>query len=140
MPRPGTPVIPAGWAAHHRPTLAATWTATGAITHPSSAPGVFNPSAGRDTVTTPTTVWSGPLRLQQLTRLGDGQIDFGEQSRALSTARVTLPLEATPDIDDRLTIVTADDPELVGTVWRVVATATNSFTWARDLIVESVRG
>jgi hypothetical protein len=140
VPRPGTPVIPAGWADRHATTLAGTRTATGSVTRGTPGPGVFNPATGTTTAPATTTIYTGPVRVQQLLTRNNMGSEFGDQQITMAQARIGLPLTVQPAVDDLITITTSPDPQQAGLTYRVLQVAQSSITWQRDVIAEVNRG
>lgn len=136
MPRPGSRLIPAGWAAHHAPVLDGTMTAHGVITRVSGDP-VFNPDTGKSDPAPRTTVYDGPLRVQdQLLRRVE-MVEFGGQQVTLGRIRVSLPLAVPVLIHDALAITATDSPALAGLVLRVMQIELSSIAWQTELTCEA---
>jgi hypothetical protein len=138
MPRPGTQVIPTGWAAYHRPTAEATMTDTVELRRPSSA-SVFDEAAGSSAYPDPTTLATTSARIQRLPRRG-GSDDVGDRAVVVQLYQVSLPVSA-PEvrIDDQVYVTTAaTDPQLVGVLLTVREVRLGSQVWQRDLMCEEV--
>lgn len=136
MPLPGTRVIPTGWEAAHQPTVAGTMTATCTITRRASATGAptFNANTGRSVYPEPTTVYTGPCRLQALVRRS-GLVDIGAEPVAPHIYQVTIPLDATPvQVDDQVEVTDATDSRADGTKLTVTDVRQGSLVWERLLL------
>lgn len=142
MPRPGTPVVPAGWEQHHRPVANATMTATCDITRPDpDSPPVFDPETGTTTQPTITVVTQSPCRVQETdTGSASEAVAAGQQITA-HTYLVTLPYPTDEvEIDDTVTITAASDPSLTGRGLTVADVMRGSLLWERDLICVDDQG
>lgn len=138
MPRPNTPVIPANWSEHHRPTVNATMTADVELRRPSSA-ATFDEAAGKSVYPAPALLWSGVARVQRLSRRG-GDKEIGDRFALVQLYQVSLPADAAePNVDDQFTVTaSADDPSLVGKIMRIREVRLGSLIWSRDLTCEEV--
>lgn len=137
---PNTRVIPAGWAAHHRPAANSTMTGVCELTGPGGPPTWDNPEG------TPGTILATdvPCRVQQLT--GENEAEAAGQDVHSRDYLVTLPLALVPDlvVTDHGPWVRVTgyqpgheqdgDPHLVGRSLKVLAVQHGTLLWERDLV------
>lgn len=137
--RPGTPVIPPGWAAHHRPVVVKTMTGTVSIRRPGTK-STFDPATGATTATEYEPHHIGPARLQVLS-LADQEALAGGQEVSTVAYLVTVEHDAaTAGIDfglgDLVKVDAVDDngdSTLVGRELTVESLTRGSLVFERDL-------
>ncbi len=144
MPLPGSQVIGPRWADHHRPVVAATFTATCSIRHPGGTPGVFNPVSGTRPITPHPVFHTGPCRVQVLGSIS-GQVSTpvtAEQEISTINYRVSVDWDAVTSgaddifVDDLVTFSAVGrngDPTLVGRTLTVRGITRGSLVWSRAL-------
>jgi hypothetical protein len=101
----------------------------------------FDENTGRETAGTPTTVYTGPCRVQRR-NVAEQTPEAGERTVTVQDVELHVPVTATGiDVGDLATINSAAlDPELVGRRFRVVGLAHKTFATARRLRCEEVTG
>jgi hypothetical protein len=109
-------------------------TATVTITRPSTAPAVLNDSTGDVTRPDPTVLATEiPARIQAAAA-SDRVTPAGGQQVTQRDYLVTLPLSvAALEIDDAITVITANDPHMPGRTLRVTDIVHGSEVWQRDV-------
>lgn len=140
MPRPGTAVIPHGWAAHHRDAIAGTMTATCDLRHPGGTGKTFDPNTGSSSTTAATPYVTGArCRVQAITEPGATTLDAAQLVTTVAYL-VTIAFDdagaADAKVDDLITITAADDnatPGLVGRTLTVKSRVRGSLAWELDL-------
>lgn len=135
--RPGTGVIPTGWAAAHRPTLAATHTVTIAWRAPGGTVGAFDP-ATLDKTVTPAVAYATTLaRVQVLSPQGQDVL-VAEDDVTVVGYQVTVDVGTTDYKVGHIGKVTAvddnADPTLAGKSLRIESVARGSHVFERVLI------
>jgi hypothetical protein len=134
-------VLHPDWSSHHRPTAAATMSATCDITRDGTGDGIFDPATGKTTPPPRVTVAAdAPCRVQRSA--------FPEQARAQAeqvittrTYLVALPHDVPePKVDDLVEITASVDADLVGRSLRVLDVRYASEQWQRDLICQDDLG
>lgn len=136
MPFPGTTVIPAGWAAHHKPVTEGAMGATCRIT--TGGAGGWDPING-NTPGTPTVLYAGKCRVQaQATTptTGDAAGQLVTQHAYLVAITADSPVVPAGDAGAKVEIVTVDangDAALVGRILTVSDARYSSLRWERDL-------
>jgi hypothetical protein len=134
MPLKGTRIIPAAWSAHHQPTAEATMTATVTITRPSTAAAVLDDATGDITRPDPTVLATETPARIQAAAASDRVTPAAGQQVTQRDYLVTLPLSvAALEVDDVITVVTANDPHLPGRILRVTDVVHGSEVWERDV-------
>lgn len=115
VPFDGSAVIHPDWQAHHAPVAAGTHRATCTITNGATGAG-WDPVGG-DTPGTPTQVYSGPCRVEDLSRSVAAR-DVAGQTVAPYPYLVAIALDAADiPVGARVTVTAdPDDPRLVGKV------------------------
>lgn len=88
--RPGTQVIPAGWAVGQRPVAQGTMTAAIALRVPGGTKGPFNPTTGTYPVVPHPVYATARCRVQALTNV-PRQVDAAEDEVTVSAYLVTVP-------------------------------------------------
>lgn len=137
------PVIPADWAAHHRPVAEGTMTGTCEIRHPGGTTS-FDPATGtRDTVPHPPH-HTGPARLQARPAETSAGV-AGEQQITTYEYLVVVDLDGSADtkVGDLVTVTAVDDngdAALVGQMLTVTGVSSGSLAWERDLICSDYQG
>jgi hypothetical protein len=134
MPLPGSRVIHPRFSEHHRPTATSAMAATVTITRPTGG-GTTGPD-GTWTSAAATAVYAGPARISP--RPTDQRhIVVGERRIVLRDYVVAVRWDAAQvDVDDLVTVGTADDPRLPGTALRVKDVQMGDQEWERILICE----
>ncbi|HEY1118755.1 MAG TPA: DUF6093 family protein, partial [Acidimicrobiales bacterium] len=135
--RPGTPVLPAGWSAGHRPVVEATFTASCEIRHKGTVAGGINQTTGETTRTPNAPHYTGPCTVQVLPALEQAAVT-GDQEVTTLGYRVTITYDAAPalKVDDLVKITAVDDnadPTLVGHDLLVQSFVRGSVSWERDI-------
>lgn len=135
--RPGTPVIPDGWAKAHRTVAVKTMTATCTIRRPGGTKGAFNSTTGTYPITPNAPHYTGPCRIQVLPIMS-GQRDTAEEQITVAGYLVTVELDASAEtlVDDVLTVTAPGDngdPLLLDRDLVVSGIALGSLAWERDL-------
>lgn len=143
MPLPTTRLIPAGWQTHHRPVAEGGMTCQVTVTRAGTGEGTYDEATGHTTPAADTAVASCAARIQaraasdRVSRIGDQDVTFRGYL-------VQVPIDAGDiHVSDQLEVTTVgpdDDPQLLGTVLRVVDVMYGSLTWARDLVCEDDLG
>lgn len=137
--RPGTPVIPVGWAAAHRPVVTKTLQGTCSIRHPGGTPGTFNPETLEyEGGSANAAHFTGPCSLEDLPALVKQTLVAEEQVPTVGYL-VTLDWDDAPDtmVDDIVTIGAAGpngDPSLTGKQLTVRAIERGTRSWSRALL------
>lgn len=135
--RPNTPVIPAGWSAHHRPAANSTHTATVQLRRPGGTTGAFDRETGTTPVTPHTPYYEGPARIQILPSETQ-EVDAAEQEISLTRYAVMLDAAVTGfELEDLCQVTAVDangDPWLVGRDLTVYAFESGSLHWERRLL------
>lgn len=132
--RPGARVIPTGWAAAHRPTVATSWNGAVTIRNPDEDTGPAWSNELEQNVMTPAAAYySGAARIQQLDSRADQTVVAADPE---SVADYLVVVDASTEAHEGhvVTVTEADDPVLQGrdlTILRVVA-GTERFE--RDLL------
>lgn len=136
MPLPNTRVIPTLWSDHHRPTAEGGMTATCVVTR--RDPVGTTDAAGRWTPTTPTTLYTGPVRVLALTPRR-GVLVVGDAQETVRRYQVSLRFDV-PEIriGDLVAVTGSVDSGLFGKQLRVADVALGSEEWQRDLICDEV--
>lgn len=135
MPLPNTRVIHPDWSEHHRPTAEGTMTATCEITR--RATGGTTDASGTYTPAAPTTIHTGPCRVQALTTQRQVVV-IGETQETRHRYLVTIRYAADIHIGDLVRITASVDGGLVGRQLRVTDTTYGSEQWERDLNCEEL--
>ena len=132
-----TQIIPDAWAAHHRPVVEGSFTATCMVTSRAAGPPI-----GMDDPVESVVAHSVPCRVQQQNAGGDGAGLVAGQE--LTTRRYLVVVPSALDIDwatgtkgHQVTVTSVrrdGDPMLVGRRFDVEQALTGSEVWERDLI------
>jgi hypothetical protein len=136
MPLPNGRVISATWSQHHRPTATGTMTAECVITR--RDPAGVSDGSGDWTPSGPTTVYTGPCRVQVMATQQQ-VIVVGETQETQRRYLVTVKFDtAELHVHDLVTITASVDAGLVGRELRVGEVAYGSEQWERDLTCEEM--
>lgn len=136
MPRPGSRLIPAGFAAHHQRPVLDTLTAVCTLTRGGGTP-TFNPTTGTTSYSGGTVIGTGiACRVQDQLLRRVQMVEFGGQQVTIGRIRITLPLAQDVATDDRLLITASDTPNLVGKAFRVMQIELSSIAWQQELTCE----
>ena len=129
--RPGTGVIPANWAASHRPTVEKTMVgATVELAHPGTTQDWVN----EQMVEIPNPpYWTGPARIQELATRDQSDVTVGEDFEVSLRYLVVVPAGVDASVDDLATVTEVDDAHLVGRSLLVAAVTAGSLRFERDL-------
>lgn len=139
MPRPGTPVVHPRMLEHLRPTIVATMAHTAELARPTSptGAGAFDPETGTYPAAEPTALWSGPCRVQPLSRSGIATPEAGGDLVTTVDYQVTVPFDAPrAQVDDLLTITAGPDPQLLTRTFRVTDAAVGDLQLERHLLCQ----
>lgn len=135
-------VIPPDWAAHHRPVVAGTFTATVEIRHPGGTPGTFDSTTGTRPLTPHVPHYGAGARIpnariQILPSMGADRETGAEQVVVASyLVVVDLAASAAVKVGDLVRITAIDgngDQVLIGRDVTVTRVASGSLAWERDL-------
>ena len=97
---------------------------TGTITR--SGTSTFDEATGRLAAGTPTTIYSGAMRVRPAS--AEKVAQFGDQQVTLSSFVLTVPHDATGvEVDDVVTVTASDDADLLTRQMRVTAVPVGSF-------------
>jgi hypothetical protein len=136
--RPGTEVIPTGWAAAHQPVVEGTLQdAFVELSDPTAAPVA---SGWSDTNQQNETIpagpyWAGGARIQILAQQGKQPV-VAEDQESVANYLVVVPADVNASEGHRVKVNVSDDPALTGKSLRVVTMARGSHRWERDLFCE----
>lgn len=136
MPLPNTRVFSTQWSQHHRPTATGTMTAECVITRrnpagTTDADGTWTPSG-------PTTVYTGPCRVQVMTTQQQ-VIVVGETQETRRRYLVTVRFDtAELHVHDLVAITASVDAGLVGRELQVTEVGYGSEQWERDLTCDEM--
>lgn len=130
--RPGTEVIPSGWAAGHRGAAEGGMTATVALRQPGTT--TSWDEANQRTVSTPLAPYATavPARIQALTNDAKA-VDAAEQQITIADYLVAVPLALDPAVGDLIQVTASGDPTLDGRDLTVVDVVRGSLRLERDL-------
>lgn len=134
--RPGTRVIPAGWAAQHRPTAEGTMTGAVCEIREPDTVGAFDTNLGRRPITPGTLVRGNvPCRVVRVNR--EQVHSLAEQQVTTLDYLVTVPLEVLGARVDHVVRFTSVEPggdtDLLTTKLIVTAVLKGTQVWERDL-------
>lgn len=136
MPLENTHVLHPRWSEHHRPTATGTMSAACEITR--RATGGTTDASGTYTPTSPTTIHTGPCRVQAVPTQRQ-VIVVGEAQETRHRYLVTIRYDAaTIHVGDLVLITESVDAGLVGRRLRVVNVSYGSEQWERDLNCEEL--
>lgn len=139
MPRPtrahgraGTAVIPADWAASHRPVAEKTMRdATVALRHPGSTQTWSY--AAQEMVEVPNAAyWTGAARIQMLASRDQVKVAVGDREY-VATYLIVVPAGVTPTSGDLCSVTEVDDAVLAGRTLTVGLVTGGSLRWERDV-------
>lgn len=135
-PLPGTRVIPKDWAAHHRPTVAGTWTATCTIRRPGGTAGDFDEETGKRPIEPYAAHYDGPCRVQAMVDAGEREAAGQQVTVAGYLVVVERDTSAETEVGHVVKITAVDDnghPDLVGRELTVTGVVYGSLAFERDL-------
>jgi hypothetical protein len=141
MPIPGSRVIPAGWAQHHRPTVESTFTAKIRLRDPAQdTEGPLDEDTGTRPVVKAAPYYDGPCRVQQRNQPQVGAT--GEQRISTQDYLVPVPITVTTVAVGHVGLIyeCPDDPSLIGRPLKVTDVLRGSLAWERDLICTDSMG
>ncbi|GAB2762061.1 DUF6093 family protein [Nocardioides pakistanensis] len=130
--RPGTEVIPTGWATGHGTAADGSKTATVTLRQPGTT--TSWDEANQRTVSTPLAPYATdvPARIQALTN--DARtVDAAEQQVTVAGYLVAVPLALDPAVGDLIQVTSSGDPTLDGRDLTVVDVVRGSLRLERDL-------
>lgn len=137
MPLDNSRVIPEGWAAHHRPVVDGTFTATCEIREPGGTEGPLDRETGLRPLAPHAPHYTGGCRVQVAPMFSGEREAAGQEvtvvnylvvvELAASAATATGHLVTFTDVDDN------SDPTLVDRELTVTGVASGSLAWERDL-------
>lgn len=134
-------VIPHGWAAHHRPVIDATKTATCLITRDREGVAPVDPGTGDPEPWEPLTLYTGPCRVQVLRAGGGENEEAVGETIAEREVQVTLVQDEVPELragrqtGDWVTITAGgDDPQMADRRLRINTIGYSSLAWERVVI------
>lgn len=108
------------------------------ITRVTGAPGPIDPDTGQRTPAPTETVYTGKCRVQTY-EAHEATPDSGEHVYTLQRYFIHLPVAATVDVDDQITVTAAVmDPNLVGRSYRVVALLHKTYATANRVAVDEI--
>jgi ribulose 1,5-bisphosphate carboxylase large subunit-like protein len=138
VPLPNSRVVPARWSEHHRPTATGTMSAACSITR--RATGGTTDTAGNYTPAAPSTIYTGPCRVQSL-RTRREVIVIGEAQESQHRYLVTIKFDtADIHVGDLVGITSSVDAGLIGRQLRVTDMNLGSEQWERDLTCDELEG
>lgn len=137
MPRPGSRLIPTSFGDHLAALVLQTMTAAGTITRPGTDAPVFDPTTGQTTYPNPTTVYDGPMRVQDQLLRRTWQVEFGGEQVTVGRVRISVPLGTGVRIKDRVSLYQATDAALVGVKLRVMQLELSSIAIQQELTCEA---
>lgn len=132
--RPGTEVIPTGWAAAHQTPVEGTMTAARCSLRRPGTTTAWD-EASQSTVTTPLPPYAAdvPCRVQALNTAAS-DVQTAEQTITVAGYLVAVPADvAGVEVNDLVDITLSDDPDLTGAALQVDSVARGSHRFERDL-------
>ncbi len=137
--RPGTEVIPTGWAAAHAPVVEGTMRdAVAALRDPTATSGMgWNPTSEQMESIPAEAYWTGGVRVQMLNQQGREPVSAGDQE-TVADYLVVVPVDVEAAEGHRVLITDSDDPLLNDHELRVVTVVRGTHRWERDLFCELV--
>jgi hypothetical protein len=134
--RPGTQVIPDGWAAAHQPVVEGTLVdATVELRDPNMRSTSWSEGSQQVETTPAGPYWTGGARIQILAQQGKQPV-VAEDQESVANYLVVVPASVTPVEGHRVKVTASDDPALTGKSLRVITVARGSHRWERDLFCE----
>lgn len=110
--RPGTKVIPATWAADHRPVVVGSWNGAVTITGPPPGTSSWNPTTEQNEADPGPTVYEGPARVQALA--GQGRtVVLADDSEVLVDYLVVVPHDVPTEAGDTVSVTDGHDDALL---------------------------
>lgn len=130
--RPGTEILPADWAASHRPAAEKTMRdATVQLRHPGTTQAWSDEADQMVDVPLPP-YYDGPARIQALATRNQTSITAGDQVVTIRYL-VVVPADVDPTVDDLVAVTAVDDTHLTGRSLMVAQVTAGSLRWERDL-------
>ncbi len=136
--RPGSRVVPTGWAEAHRPTVATSWNGAITIRDPESYTEAWDNGLEQNVQTPAAAYYTGAARIQQLTGRGTGRAVIAADPEQVADYLVVVDADTEVAEGHAVTVVTADDARLEGREMTVVRVATGTERFERDLFCELV--
>lgn len=131
--RPGTSVIPTGWAEAHQPVVEGTMTATVTLREPGGTQGPFDETTGTYPLVPHPPYATVPCRVQAVHTMAR-RINVAEDVLTVVGYLVTIPAALTGVRPGHLAAVTdSSDPDLDGLVLNVDDVVLGSLRFERDL-------
>lgn len=136
--RPGTEVIPTGWAAQHRPVVEKTMVdAIVELRDPTGLVSGWDEASEQVKASASPAYWSGGARVQILDQQGKQPV-AAEDPESVANYLIVIPADVAP-VEGHLVKVTAvDDQALQGRSLRILTVARGSEMWERDLFCELI--
>lgn len=130
--RPGSRVIPTGWAAAHRPTIETSLNGAVAIRDPDDFTQTWDTGLKQNVSTHAAPYYTGPARIQQLQQAADRVVSADDPEQV---ADYLVVITADQDVAEnhRVRVTTADDTQLEGREMQVVRVVLGTERWERDL-------
>lgn len=129
--RPGTPVIPAGWEAGHRPVVEGTLTATASLRKPGTQQS-WDPDLEQMVAVPLAPYATGAARVQAL-RGEARNITLADDTQVLADYLIVVPASVAPATGDLVTVTASGDPLLDGRVFVIHQVALGTERFERDL-------
>lgn len=132
--RPGTEVIPTGWAAQHAAVVERTMVDAEVSLSDPSAPVVtgFDESTQQTTRVSAPPYWTGGARIQVLNQQGR-QVVAAEDPETVASYLVVVPSSVVAGEGHLVRVTESDDPALTGQHLQVITVARGSHRWETDL-------
>jgi len=132
--RPGTEVIPTGWAAQHAVVVERTMVDAEVSLRDPSAPvsTAWDESTQQTTRVPAPPYWTGGARIQVLNQQGR-QLVAAEDPETVASYLVVVPASVVAGEGHLARVNASDDPALTGQHLQVVTVARGSHRWERDL-------
>jgi len=136
--RPGTQVIPTGWAAAHQPVIEGTLTAaTVELRDPNMRSTAWNEGSQQVETSLAGPYWTGGARIQILAQQGRQPV-VAEDQESVANYLIVVPASVNASEGHRVKVIASDDPALTGKSLRVMSVARGSHRFERDLFCELV--
>lgn len=129
--RPGTAVIPSGWAEGHRPVVDKTGTAACTIRVPGTVQG-WDDTTEQNESTPNAAYYTGSCRVQSLATQAR-QVTVAGDPETIASHLVVVPATISPATNDLVKVTASGDTLLDGRVLRVVQVVYGSLRFERDL-------
>lgn len=137
--RPGTEVIPTGWAAAHQPVVEGTMVDAEVSLRDPDAPPVssaWDPVTEQMVTVLAGQYWTGGARIQILAQQGKQPVVADDQE-SVANYLIVVPAAVSTVVEGHLVkVAESDDPALTGKTLRVVTVARGSHRWERDLFCQ----